>query len=78
MALCDGLRLAYLAAKAGGGLSPEAIRSGVLRIGTSFPTGGPFSSGLSQTDFGVPGSGRDLGYDSACSCFTYRGSSFRF
>jgi hypothetical protein len=77
MAVCDTLRLGVLGAQAGSGLSPAAIRAGIVRLGASFPTGGSFASGLSQTDFGLPGAARDLGFDDGCSCFTYRGSTYR-
>ncbi|MHB8341098.1 MAG: type 1 periplasmic-binding domain-containing protein [Mycobacteriales bacterium] len=77
MAICDGIRLGVLGAKAGGGLNPAAIRQGILAIGTSLPTGGSFASGLSATNYAMPSAGRDIGWDNGCQCFTYRGPTYR-
>ena len=77
LAVCDGIHLAALGAESGGGLSPTAVRAGIVRLGTRFPTGGAFGSGLSSTNFGMPGAGRDLGWDTSCSCFTYRGPLYQ-
>lgn len=76
LAVCDGIHLAAFGAQAGGGLSPAAVRAGIVRLGAHFPAGGPFASGLSSTNFGLPGTGRDLVWDSNCSCFTYRGPTY--
>lgn len=76
MALCDGLRLAVLGAKAGGGLDPVSIRRGIVALGTSFPVGGSFGSGLSETNYALPGAGRDVQWDTACDCFHYTGSTY--
>ena len=76
MALCDGLRLAVLGAKAGGGLDPASVRRGIVTIGTGFPVGGSFGAGLSDTNYALPGAGRDLHWDAAKSSFVYSGSTF--
>jgi hypothetical protein len=76
MAECDGIHLAVYGAKAGGGLDPVTVRAGIVKLGASFPTGGGFASGLSSTNFAMPGAGRDLGWDAGCSCFSYRGATY--
>jgi hypothetical protein len=76
LAICDGIHVATYGATAGGGLDPSSIRGGIVKLGANFPAGGPFGSGLSQTNFALPGAGRDLGWDTACKCFTYRGSTY--
>lgn len=77
LAICDGLHLAVVGAKAGGGLDPSSIREGIVAEGPHFPAAGGFSSGLSATNYAMPGSGRDLGWDPGCTCFSYRGSAYR-
>jgi hypothetical protein len=76
MALCDGLRLAVLGAKAGGGLDPASVRRGIVSLGTSFPVGGSFGAGLSATNYALPGAGRDLVWDAKVESFRYVGSTF--
>lgn len=76
LAICDGIDLGVFGARAGQGLSATAIRAGIVRLGTDFPTGGAFTSGLSATNFALPGAGRDLGWDGSCDCFTYLGSAY--
>ena len=76
MALCDGLRATVAAAKAGGGLTGPDIIRGIAKAGPTFPTAFAFVSGLSPTNSALPGAGRDLGYDSGCSCWTYRGRTY--
>ena len=77
LGICDSLRLMVLGAKAGKGLDPKAVRGGILALGLAFPVSDTFGSGLTATSFSVPGAGRDLRYDSACSCFRYQGSTYR-
>ena len=74
--LCDGVGLAVMGAKAGGGLDAAAVRLGVLRLGADFPISGGTKSGLSQTQFGVPGEVRDLSFDASCACFKYTSKGF--
>ncbi|MCW2571954.1 MAG: hypothetical protein JWO88_2012 [Frankiales bacterium] len=76
LAVCDGVNLAVLGAKAGGGLDPTSVRRGVVQLGPSFPIGGGTRSGLSQTQFGLPGELRDVSYDSSCSCFKYTSKGY--
>lgn len=76
LAICDGLQLAVLGAKAGGGLSPTLIRSGIVSLGHRYPMGAGFVSGLSKTNFALPGGGRDLAWNPGCRCFAYHGSTF--
>ncbi|MCU1593866.1 MAG: hypothetical protein JWO12_1258 [Frankiales bacterium] len=77
LALCDGLRATVAAAKASGGLSGPDIVRGIAQAGPTFPTAFAFVSGLAPDNSALPGAGRDLGYSTACSCWTYRGGSYR-
>jgi hypothetical protein len=38
--------------------------------------GAGFVSGLSKTNFALPGGGRDLAWNPGCRCFAYHGSTF--
>ena len=76
LAICDGEELVAKGAVAGGGLDPAHVRSGIIALGSGFPVGASFASGLSSTNFALPGGARDLGYDTGCSCFTYRGNTY--
>ena len=76
MALCDGLRLAVLGAKAGGGLDPASGRRGIVAMGRTFPIGGSFGAGLSASNYALPGAGRDLQWDPAVASFRYVGSTY--
>ena len=76
LAICDGIHLTVMGAQQGGGLDPVAVRRGVVRLGSTFPVAGGFSSGLSDTNFGLPGSGRDLAYTASCTCFLYSSSTY--
>ncbi|HVV77471.1 MAG TPA: ABC transporter substrate-binding protein [Mycobacteriales bacterium] len=75
-AMCDGLQLGVLGAKAGHGLDPASIRSGIVALGPHYPTAGAFTSGLSQTNFALPGGARDLAWNPSCKCFAYHGSTY--
>ncbi len=76
-ALCDYGNLVKQGAEAGGGLTPAAVFAGLTRVGPSFPTAVGFSSGLSGGRLFVPGAVRDLGWDTACRCVTYRAGTAR-
>jgi hypothetical protein len=76
LAMCDGVNLAVFGAKWGGGLDPTSVRRGVVQMGGSFPIAGGTRSGLSQTQFGLPGEGRDVSYESSCSCFKYSSAGY--
>jgi len=76
LAICDGVRLAVDGAAAGHGLSPQAVRQGIIALGTTFPEAGGMSSGLSSSNFGLPGSGRDVVYNASCPCFQYSGGLY--
>jgi hypothetical protein len=77
MAICDGLRFPVLAAQRAGALDPDSIRNGIVAIGAAFPTGGAFASGLSATNYALPGAGRDIAWDAKAQCFRYRGPLYR-
>jgi hypothetical protein len=77
MALCDGLHLPLLAAKRAGALDAASIRAGIIALGSQFPTGGGFGSGLSATNYALPGVARDLVWDSRIQAFRYQGPSYR-
>ena len=74
--LCDGFRMIAAAAIAGGGLSGDILRDGIGRVGSNVPSALTFSNGFSPSDRGMPGSARDLFYDTACSCYRYRGATY--
>jgi hypothetical protein len=76
-AICDAIRLIVGAAEASGSLSASSIATGIGRIGPEFNPAGTFSSALSDRSPVLPGSGRDFGYDTSCSCFAYTSSSPR-
>ncbi len=76
-ALCDFGNLVDQGAEAGGGFSPAAVYAGLSKVGPSFATAVGFSSGLSADRLFVPGTVRDLGWDDACRCVTYRSGTAR-
>ncbi|HVT65899.1 MAG TPA: hypothetical protein VHD81_12150 [Mycobacteriales bacterium] len=76
LAICDGLQLGVRGAKSGNGLDPASIRSGIVALGRKYPMAAGFVSGLSETNFALPGGGRDLAWNPGCRCFAYHGSTF--
>ncbi len=76
-ALCDFGALVAQGAERGGGLTPAALYAGITGAGPAFPTAVGFSSGLTPRRLFVPGTVRDLGWDTACRCVTYRAGTAR-
>lgn len=70
-AICDGIYLFVNAAKLGGGLSSEAILSGMSRINTVYESANTFESAFSATRHDEVGAVRDLGWNVDCKCFKY-------
>lgn len=61
-----------LTALAAGGLLPDALRAGIIRLGPVFKPAGTFRSGLSAShQAGLPGAVRDVSFNSFCSCYRY-------
>lgn len=57
---------------AGGGLTGPQIAAGMQSAGARLPSAFGFGNGLGPSRYFLPGAVRDLAYDSACQCFTYR------
>ena len=70
---CDILNLIVSAAKVSNSLEGQAIRTGIGLAGPRLPSAVTFTSGLSPTQHANPAGTRDLYFDSACSCYQYRG-----
>lgn len=69
--LCDTFTLLAEGARAGGGLTGDALRRGIAQIAPGFSPANGFTAALGQGRPYVQGSVRDLSWGSACSCFTY-------
>jgi hypothetical protein len=70
-AFCDGIRLIVQAAAAGNGLTGPAIYQGVQKVNRSFKTAFSFSNGLGGDRLFVPGSARDIQWNTSCRCIRY-------
>jgi hypothetical protein len=71
--ICDSVRLYVEAARAGGGFDGDAFLRGARAVGPTFRPAMSFLSGVSNGYQVLPGAGRDLRYDTTCSCFRYDG-----
>lgn len=69
--ICDGIYLYVLAARLGGGLSPDAILHGMRTITTLYQSANTFATGFSPTRFDEAAAARDFGWDTGCKCFKY-------
>ena len=77
LGMCDGIHMVSEGARAGKGLTAAATRAGLVSIGGRFSAAATFSpTGLSPTSYGLVGGGRDVGWDTGCACFTYRGPTY--
>ena len=72
-AVCDLVKLVVQGTRRSGGLSPEHLARGIAEVGPSFLPAATFGSGLGSKSRFLPDVVRDLHYDTACSCFRYRG-----
>jgi hypothetical protein len=70
-AFCDGLRLIVDAATAGGGLLGQQIYAGAQKLATRFSPAFTFANGLGPGRLYIPGAGRDIVWDTGCSCIKY-------
>lgn len=61
-ALCDGVHMVVRGMSAAGGLSPQALRDGLTRVGATFQSALTWRCGLSHR-YDVPGAVRDFRYD---------------
>ena len=73
--ICDSIRALVAGFQAGSGLTTHAFQSGLGRVGSSFPPAMTFGSGLSATYPVFPGVGRDIGWQTQCSCYNYLNST---
>jgi hypothetical protein len=71
--ICDSVRLYVEAARAGGGLDGDAFLRGSRTVGPAFRPSMSFLSGVRNGYQVLPGAGRDLRFDTGCSCFRYDG-----
>lgn len=76
--ICDSVRLYAEAALAGGGLDGDAFLRGARAVGPAFRPSMSFLSGVSKGYQVLPGAGRDLRFDTGCSCFRYDGPARPF
>lgn len=74
---CDSFTLITRGARVGGGLSAQAIYSGLLRLGGSFSPANGFASALKPGQPYVQGLVRDLAWNDACSCMRYGAGTTR-
>lgn len=76
-AICDGFHMIVDGAKQGGTLESFGVIDGLKAIGPNFRQSISFGSGLSKTSTQMPGSVRDISWNTQCSCFAYSGSTYR-
>jgi ABC-type branched-subunit amino acid transport system substrate-binding protein len=77
LGMCDGIHMVAEGARAGKSLTATATRAGLVSIGGRFSAAATFSpTGIHATSYGLVGGGRDVGWDTTCECFTYRGPTY--
>ena len=76
--ICDALRLVADGAKAGGGFATASLVNGIGKIGAGFKPAETFSSALRAGYPALPGAGRDVAWQTSCSCYRYAGAPHSF
>jgi hypothetical protein len=74
--MCDGFRMLLAAAEVARSLTGDGIRDGLGLVGRRVPTSLTFQNGFTAGQRALPGVGRDLFYDTACSCYRYGRASY--